>query len=101
VPSLIRTYVPVAIGLLASYLLVHFGFSVDPGAQAGLTALLTALITGVYYAGVRWLERKYPALSFLLGHKAQPVYVRGSIIGDPHVHHGGPPGPPPPGHLGP
>lgn len=74
--SLIRTYVPVGVGAVASWLLVHYSLNVDPKTQAGITAVLTALITAGYYAGVRALEKKWPALGVLLGHKAQPTYVK-------------------------
>lgn len=75
VPSLIRTYVPVGVGAVAAWLAVR-GLNLDAGTQAGATAALTGLITGAYYAGVRALETKYPALGVLLGHRAQPVYPK-------------------------
>jgi hypothetical protein len=76
VPSLIRTYVPVAVGAVAAWLAVK-GLNVDPGIQVGATSVLTALLTAGYFTAIRTLEIKYPALSILLGHKAQPVaYVK-------------------------
>lgn len=73
VPSLIRTYTPALVGLVLSWLTVHFAFSVDPAVATALTAILTAVFTSLYYTLVHALEIKYPALSVLLGHKAQPV----------------------------
>jgi outer membrane biosynthesis protein TonB len=74
--SLIRTYVPIGVGALASWLLVHFAFNVPTDVQVGVTAALTAGLSGVYYAGVRALEQKYPQLGALLGHTAKPVYLK-------------------------
>jgi hypothetical protein len=79
--SLIRTYVPVGVGAVAGWLLTHYGLHVSGPAQTGVTAALTAAITGAYYAGVRALEGKWPALGFLLGHTAKPVYVRAAAGG--------------------
>ena len=73
VPSLIRTYVPVGVGAVVSWLAVK-GLNVDPQTQIGITAAATAVLTAAYYAAARALETKFPALGFLLGHKAQPVY---------------------------
>lgn len=73
VPSLIRTYVPVIVGLVVAFLATR-GLHLDAQSQAGVTALATGVITGVYYTAVRALEIKYPALGILLGHKTQPVY---------------------------
>jgi hypothetical protein len=73
VPSLIRTYVPIGVGALAAWLAVK-GLNVNPTTQVAITALATAVLSGAYYAVARVLETKFPALGFLLGHKAKPVY---------------------------
>jgi hypothetical protein len=76
VPSLIRTYVPIGVGLALSWLSIHFsGVHVDPQTSLWLTGVLTALLTAGYYTLVRALEIKFPALSILLGHTAKPVYL--------------------------
>ena len=72
VPSLIRTYVPVGVGAVVSWLAVK-GFSVDPNMQVAVTAILTAVLTSLYFTGVRMLEVKFPAMSILLGTRKQPV----------------------------
>lgn len=73
--SLIRTYVPIIVGALASYLL-SLGLELDANAQLGLVSFLTAVLQGAYYLAARLLERKFPQLSFLLGSPAQPKYVQ-------------------------
>ena len=74
VTSLIRTYVPILVGALASYLLT-LGLELDANAQLGLVTFLTALLQGGYYLLARILERRYPKLGLLLGSEAQPKYV--------------------------
>lgn len=71
--SLIRTYVPIAVGALISWL-ATMGLDIDSGAQTGLVVFLTALAQGVYYTAVRLLERKWPALGKLLGSAKTPTY---------------------------
>lgn len=71
--SLIRTYVPIIVGALASYLLTR-GVNIDANAQLGLVTFLTALLQGVYYLIARLLERQFPQLSVLLGSNKVPNY---------------------------
>ena len=73
VVSFIRTYVPVAVGALISWLVAH-DIVLDEEAQTGLTIGLTGLVIGLYYLVARILERKWPIFGFLLGTKQQPVY---------------------------
>ena len=74
VTSLIRTYVPIAVGALAAYLL-SLGLELNAEAQLGLVPFLTAVLQGTYYLLARLFERRFPQLSFLLGSAAQPKYV--------------------------
>jgi uncharacterized membrane protein len=72
--SFIRTYVPVAVGALISWLVAH-DIVLDEEAQTGLTIGLTGLVIALYYLVARLLERKWPIFGFLLGTvKVQPVY---------------------------
>ncbi len=73
--SLIRTYVPILVGSVISFLVVNYGFVVDESITAQLTAGLTGVIIAGYYLLARGLERKFPQLGFLLGTPAVPVYV--------------------------
>jgi len=84
--SAIRTGVPMLVGLVISYLLVHFGFAVPEDVQTWLEGLLTFGIGYVYYLVVRWLEGKWPSLGWLLGSPNQPSYnppmvVPGTVTG--------------------
>lgn len=74
VTSLIRTYVPIIVGGLVSFLVAQ-DIQLDPNTQAGLIVALTGILQAVYYFAARVLERKFPQLSFLLGSSAQPKYV--------------------------
>lgn len=72
VPSLIRTWTPIIVGALVSWL-ISLGVNVSDEAQAGLVIALTAVLQGVYYLAARLLERKFPALTVLLGSAQQPA----------------------------
>lgn len=72
IPSLIRTYVPVVVGSLVAWL-ISLGVAVDTSLQVGLVTALTGILIAVYYTVVRVLERKWPALSVLLGSSQIPA----------------------------
>jgi uncharacterized membrane protein (DUF441 family) len=73
--SLIRTWVPVGVGAVASWLATR-GLNLDDQTQAAVTALCTAGLTALYYALVRLAEKKWPQAGILLGHTAKPVYAK-------------------------
>lgn len=73
VTSLIRTYVPIIVGAIISFLTAK-GIEIDESSIAGLTAFMTALFSGVYYLVVRLLEKKYPQVGILLGRVKTPDY---------------------------
>jgi len=98
--SLIRTYVPIGVGAVASWLLVHYALSVPTSTQVGITSLLTAGLSAGYYAGVRALEQKFPQVGVLLGHTAKPVYLKPTYPTIPVPPPAAPaPQPPPPPEL--
>ncbi len=68
--SFIRTYVPIIVGTLATWLLT-LGVEIDSSA---LTGVLVSVVTAVYYGVARLLERKYPKFGWLLGRPAEPAY---------------------------
>lgn len=72
--SLIRTWVPIAIGWLIGQLFV-LGVVLDDVSSEKLKSAITALVIALYYAGARWLETRYPNAGALLGYIRQPVYV--------------------------
>ena len=69
--SLIRTYVPVAVGAFVAWLLA-LGVELDEKSATGLTVALTGLLIAVYYTLVRLLERQWPAVGVLLGVAKSP-----------------------------
>lgn len=73
ITSLIRTYVPLGVGVLVSWL-ASIGISVDSTATAALVAGLGAVAAGAWYALARLLERRWPKLGVLLGVPAAPAY---------------------------
>lgn len=73
VPSLIRTWTPLAVGGVVSWAATQ-GISVSDSARSALLVTLTAAISGGYYALVRLAEQKWPALGWLLGTPTQPSY---------------------------
>lgn len=73
--SLIRTYVPVAVGAGIAWLLT-LGVQVDAEAQTGLVTGLTGVLIAAYYAVARALEARWPWLGVLLGVPVVPEYDR-------------------------
>lgn len=83
--SLIRTYVPAAVGALLSWLLT-LGVQIDPATEAALVAAGAGLLTAVYYTLARLLEQKWPGAGVLLGATKSPdSYSKGEneVHGDP------------------
>jgi len=76
--SIIRTYVPIGVGALVTWLLT-IGLEIDAEGQAGLIIFGTGLLQAVYYAGVRALETRFPAVGVLLGVTKSPdSYSKGT-----------------------
>ena len=71
--SLIRTYVPIAVGALVAWLLT-LGVTLDPASEAGLTVAGTGLLIATYYTLIRLLERRWPWVGILLGSAQAPTY---------------------------
>lgn len=71
--SLVRTYVPVAVGAFVAWLLT-LGVELDPSAEAGLVTAGTGLLIALYYTLARLLERRWPWAGVLLGATTQPTY---------------------------
>lgn len=84
VPSLIRTYVPVAVGQVLAWLVV-WGVvptgGITDDQQAAISAALGAILTGAYYTIVRLAEQRWPQVGILLGSTQQPVdYADGKDV---------------------
>jgi len=70
--SVIRTVVPVVVGVLVASA-AKLGFHLTDDA---FTGVITTGVTAVYYAGARWLETHVsPKLGWLLGKSGAPKYV--------------------------
>ena len=74
IKSVVRTFVPVVVGLILSGL-TQLGIDIDEGA---LTTVVDALFVGGYYALVRVVEVKVPALGWFLGLPSAPDYPQKS-----------------------
>lgn len=68
--SIRRTLVPVLAGFLIAQA-ARVGLGIP---EADLVGVLEALVTGVYYAGLRFLEIRFPQVGILLGAIAAPRY---------------------------
>lgn len=71
VASIIRTAVPIVIGVLLT-LLARAGFNLDLEGQAELTSWVTGLFIGAYYVVVRLIEQKVPQVGWLIGLAKSP-----------------------------
>lgn len=71
--SLIRTVVPVIVGIIITTV-AKLNVEIDSGA---VTDLVTAVVTGAYYAAVRWAESRWPQAGWLLGSPHAPEYDKG------------------------
>lgn len=74
VPSLIRTYVPIGVGVLVTFLARKLHIVIDEQTSASLTLALGGVAMAAYYTLVRWAERRFPELGWLLGLAKQPAY---------------------------
>lgn len=70
VTSVIRTVVPLIVGLVATFC-AKWGFDID---NESLTAILTTVFSAVYYAVVRAIEEKKPRAGRFLGVAKKPTY---------------------------
>nr|PZN20457.1 MAG: hypothetical protein DIU80_20245 [Chloroflexota bacterium] len=75
--SLIRTYMPLAVGVAVTYLARELGVVLDEDTSAMASSAAVAVVTAVYYAAARALESRWPALGVLLGAARAPSYPGG------------------------
>lgn len=72
ITSMIRTYVPVAVGFVMAYLIdLGVTFPERGAVEEGVIAACIA----IYYAAARLIESKYPNLGWLLGTAKRPEYI--------------------------
>lgn len=67
--SIRRTVVPIVVGAVTGSFLAPY---VDP---VQLTAVVSGIVSGLYYTVLRVAEAKHPGLGALLGARKQPVYT--------------------------
>lgn len=72
--SWVRTIVPVAVANGVTWLAVETEVVIDPATSTSAAALAVLVVTGVYYAIARTLERRWPFAGVLLGARKAPVY---------------------------
>ena len=67
--SIRRTVVPIVVGAVTGSFLAPY---VDP---VQLTAVVSGIVSGLYYTVLRVAEARHPGLGALLGARKQPVYT--------------------------
>ena len=74
--SLIRTWVPIGVGLVVAWLTAQgiLDEETSKAAVINLSATLTAIFSGAYYLGVRLLAKWQPGFEWLLGAPKAPEY---------------------------
>ena len=75
ITSLIRTWVPIAVGFALTWLATKLKIVIYPESTATVTAVSVSIVSGAYYSLVRWLETKSPQFGWLLGKAKAPSYV--------------------------
>lgn len=70
--SIRRTLVPIVVGVVGGSFLAPF-VNLDD-----LTAVVSGVVSGLYYTILRIAEAKHPAVGVLLGAQKQPTYVEPS-----------------------
>jgi uncharacterized membrane protein (DUF441 family) len=72
--ALIRTWVPVGVGVVLAWLAARAGVVLDESSSAALASGVTGLAAAAYYALARVLESWHPLFGVLLGAARQPRY---------------------------
>lgn len=73
VPALIRTYVPIGVAVLVTWL-ASVGVIVPDEVSATLASAIGGLAGAIYYAAVRWAEARWPKVGVMLGSTKTPTY---------------------------
>lgn len=72
--SCIRTTVPAWTAGAIVWLAAHAGIVIDEQTSQAATLAATGIVVAVWYALVRQLERRWPAVGWLLGAPKAPSY---------------------------
>lgn len=73
--SLIRTWVPIAVGVALTWIAVHWSIVLPEDLSTQASMAVTGLVVAVYYGLVRALELRWPWVGRLLGAARPPAYV--------------------------
>jgi hypothetical protein len=66
ITSLIRTWVPIGVGAVITWLATNYNVVVPDDASSSLVVGVAALVTAVYYALARAIEKRFPGLGKVL-----------------------------------
>lgn len=66
ITSLIRTWTPIGVGAVITWLATNYSIVVPEDASSSLVVGVLALVTAVYYAVARAIEKAYPSLGKVL-----------------------------------
>jgi uncharacterized membrane protein (DUF441 family) len=72
--SLIRTWVPIAVGVVLTWLARRWGIVLPEDLSAQATMVVTGLAVAAYYTAIRALEMRWPKAGRLLGAARPPAY---------------------------
>lgn len=72
-PALVRTIVPIAVGVVLSWL-ATYNVEVSGGTEVLMVQGLTGLLTAIYYTAAYALQSRWPIAGLLLGSTARPSY---------------------------
>jgi hypothetical protein len=64
--SLIRTWVPIGIGAVLTFLASRFGIVLDEATGTAAVLACVGIVTALYYAIARVVEARWPALGRIL-----------------------------------
>lgn len=73
IPALIRTYVPILVAMLVTWL-ASLGVIVSDDISTMLASAIGGIAGAIYYAVVRWAESRWPSVGVMLGSKKTPTY---------------------------
>lgn len=74
VTSIVRTVTPIIAGAIITFF-ASKGFNFDQSFTTNLYAVIQAIVSGLYYIIVRFIEVKFPSFGVLLGSKKAPQYT--------------------------
>jgi len=71
----VRTFVPIAIGAVVTFLARQFDIVIDSESAQGAVLFVNAVVTGAYYALIKYAETRFPWIGWLIGYAKSPTYL--------------------------